>query len=46
MKYRNLLYLSTLAMLASCATHYYTPTVKPAGKSQLTRKQIKRDFTN
>jgi hypothetical protein len=46
MKYKNLLYISTLAMMASCGTRYYTPSVKPTGKSELTRKQIRRDFTN
>lgn len=46
MKYKSLLFVSTLAMLTSCGTRYYTPSVKPAGKSELTKKQIRRDFTN
>lgn len=33
-------------IMTSCGMRYYKPTVMPAGKSELTKKQIRRDFTN
>lgn len=30
----------------SCKAKYYKPTVLPSGKGELTKKQIRQDFTN
>lgn len=44
---KSLIWIWILAfILLSCGVNYYKPGVMPAGKSELTRKQIKRDFTN
>lgn len=32
--------------LSACKVRYYKPGVMPTGKGELTRKQIRRDFTN
>jgi len=37
--------LVLVGILISCA-RYYSPSVQPAGVSELKKKQIKRDFTN
>jgi len=43
----KLLFISTILLgITSCATRYYKQGVMPTGKSELTRKQIRRDFTN
>jgi len=37
----------TLLLISACSNHrYYKPSVMPTGKSELTKKQIRRDFTN
>ena len=46
---KRLIVLLSIASLifVSCNPYRYgTPGVQPAGKSQLTKKQIKRDLTN
>ena len=47
MKFRITFYLFILSLIAiSCKARYYKPQVMPSGKSELTRKQIRQDFTN
>jgi len=43
----KLLFISTILLgLSACKVRYYKPGVMPTGKGELTRKQIRRDFTN
>lgn len=43
----KLLFISTVLFgLSACKVRYYKPGVMPTGKSELTKKQIRRDFTN
>lgn len=36
-----------LLLICACSSHrYYKPSVMPTGKGELTKKQIRRDFTN
>ena len=42
-----ILILSILVITYTCASRYrYKPSVMPPGKGELTKRQIKRDFTN
>ena len=43
----KVIFISTILLgLSACKARYYKPSVMPTGKGQLTRKQIRRDFTN
>ena len=46
----KLLFISTILFgLSACKARFYKhykPSVMPTGKGELTRKQIRRDFTN
>jgi len=42
---KSILFISVLALATSCYKPY-KPYVMPTGKSELKRKQIKRDLTN
>jgi hypothetical protein len=42
----KLLFISTILFgLSACKVRHYKPSVMPTGKGELTRKQIRRDFT-
>lgn len=44
---KKILIIIGVLTLTSCYNYRkYKPTVMPSGKSKLTKKQIRRDFTN